>query len=67
MLSFDTGALAMAGRTLPELKQLLVYRKKDRGSVTQIANRLGNPGATVADWLILTLKEASDRNIISII
>ncbi|XP_026478124.1 metastasis-associated protein MTA3-like isoform X2 [Ctenocephalides felis] len=50
-------ALAMAGRTLPELKQLLVYRKKDRGSVTQIANRLGNPGTTVADWLILTLKE----------
>lgn len=47
----------MAGRTLPELKQLLVYRKKDRGSVTQIANRLGNPGTTVADWLILTLKE----------
>lgn len=40
-----------------DLKKLLVYKKKDRGSVTHIANRLGNPGSPVGDWLILTPKE----------
>lgn len=46
----------MAGKSLPELKQLLVYRKKNRGSVTAIATRLGNPGNVVPQWLILTEK-----------
>ncbi|KAJ8934107.1 hypothetical protein NQ314_013565 [Rhamnusium bicolor] len=45
------------GKTLPELKQLLVYRKKNRGSVTAIATRLGRPGPITPQWLILTDKE----------
>ena len=40
-----------------EIKQLLIYKKKDRGSVTEIANRLGNPGLLANEWLILTPKE----------
>lgn len=48
----------MAGKSLPELKQLLVYRKKNRGSVTTIATRLGNPGSVVPQWLVLTEKGA---------
>lgn len=40
-----------------ELKQLLVYNKKERGSVTAIATRLGNPNTVVPAWLILTDKE----------
>lgn len=47
----------MIGKSIPELKQLLVYRKKYRGSVTNIATKLGNPGSTVGQWLILTDKE----------
>ncbi|XP_055696703.1 metastasis-associated protein MTA3 isoform X1 [Lutzomyia longipalpis] len=50
-------SMAIAGKTLPEIKAMLVYKKKDRGSVTHIANRLGNPGSTVGEWLILTPKE----------
>lgn len=34
-----------------------MYKKKDRGSVTQIANKLGNPGPGPHDWLILTPKD----------
>ncbi|XP_065166932.1 metastasis-associated protein MTA3 isoform X2 [Atheta coriaria] len=47
----------MTGKTIAELKQLLVYKKKQRGSVTQIANRLGTPVGPTAQWLILTKKE----------
>jgi metastasis-associated protein MTA len=39
---------------LNQLKYLLTYKKKDRGSVTKIANRLGNPGPVTDDWLLLT-------------
>lgn len=48
----------MTGKSLVELKQLLIYRRKDRGSVTNIATRLGNPGNVVAQWLILTDKDS---------
>lgn len=47
----------MNGKSANEISQILVYKKKDRGSVTHIANRLGNPGPSVGEWLILTLKE----------
>lgn len=47
----------MNGKSAADIKQLLIFKKKDRGSVTHIANRLGNPGPTVGDWLILTPKE----------
>lgn len=47
----------MAGKSLVELRQLLVYRRKDRGNVTNIATRLGNPGNVVPAWLILTDKD----------
>lgn len=47
----------MIGKSLAELKQLLIYRKRNRGSVTNIATRLGNPGNVTPQWLILTDKE----------
>lgn len=50
-------SIQMAGKSLLELKQLLVYNKKERGSVTAIATRLGNPNTVVPAWLILTDKE----------
>ncbi|KAK6639698.1 hypothetical protein RUM43_007973 [Polyplax serrata] len=48
----------MTGKSPLELKELLKYRKKDRGGVTQIANRLGEPDA-VPEWLLPT-----DKNLI---
>ncbi|XP_050068350.1 metastasis-associated protein MTA1 [Anopheles maculipalpis] len=50
-------ANAEAGKSLTEIRRLLTFRKKDRGSVTHIANRLGNPGVSVNEWLVLTPKE----------
>ncbi|KAK3932477.1 Metastasis-associated protein MTA1 [Frankliniella fusca] len=48
----------MTGKSLAQLKELLVYRKKDRGSVTAIATRLGQYKETVTpEWLILTDKD----------
>lgn len=48
----------MAGKSLTELQELLVYRRKDRGSVTDIATRLGHYKETVPhEWLILTDKD----------
>lgn len=47
-----------AGKTPQELKELLKVRKKERGSVTQIANRLGDP-ELVPEWLLPT-----DKNLI---
>lgn len=35
----------------------MVYRKKNRGSVTKIANRLGNPPPGDNEWLKLTPKD----------
>lgn len=39
------------------MKALLVYKKRDRGSVTQIANKLGNPSPGPHEWLVLTPKD----------
>uniref|UniRef100_A0A182QVP1 Metastasis-associated protein MTA n=1 Tax=Anopheles farauti TaxID=69004 RepID=A0A182QVP1_9DIPT len=50
-------AITEAGKSVTEIRRLLTFRKKDRGSVTHIANRLGNPGVTVNEWLVLTPKE----------
>uniref|UniRef100_A0A347ZJD0 Putative MTA isoform B n=1 Tax=Reticulitermes speratus TaxID=60591 RepID=A0A347ZJD0_9NEOP len=47
----------MAGKSVLELKDLLRYRKKERGSVTHIANRLGQSNLITPDWLILTAKD----------
>lgn len=47
----------MTGKQISDIAHLLVYKKKDRGSVTHIADRLGNPGPVVGEWLILTPKE----------
>lgn len=49
--------LQMIGKSPIELKQLLIYNKKERGSVTAIATRLGNVSSIVPQWLILTDKE----------
>lgn len=40
-----------------DLRQLLVYGQRQRGSVTQIANRLGNPGPVTPAWLLLTPRD----------
>lgn len=50
-------AVAEAGKSIADIRRLLTYKKRDRGSVTHIANRLGNPGAAVNEWLILTPKD----------
>lgn len=47
----------MSGKVLSNVAHLLTYKKKNRGSVTSIADRLGNPGPVVSEWLILTAKE----------
>uniref|UniRef100_A0A182P3G1 Uncharacterized protein n=1 Tax=Anopheles epiroticus TaxID=199890 RepID=A0A182P3G1_9DIPT len=50
-------ANAEAGKSAADIRRMLTFRKKDRGSVTQIANRLGNPGVNLNEWLVLTPKE----------
>ena len=45
------------GKTPIEIQKLLVLKKKDRGSVTKIANRLGSPGTGPHEWLVLTPKD----------
>lgn len=52
-----TDANATVDKTFNEVRKLLVYSKKNRGSVTKIANRLGNPEPCESDWLKLTPKE----------
>lgn len=47
----------MSGKSILDIGHLLLYKKKERGSVTLIADRLGNPGPVVGEWLILTPKE----------
>ncbi|XP_037896690.1 metastasis-associated protein MTA3 isoform X2 [Glossina fuscipes] len=44
-------------RSAAEIKKLLLLKKKERGSVTKIANRLGSPGIGPHEWLILTPKD----------
>lgn len=46
----------MVNKTPQEFQQLLTYRKKNRGSVTAIATRLGRPSPITPQWLILTDK-----------
>ncbi|XP_048517810.1 uncharacterized protein LOC125502364 isoform X1 [Dendroctonus ponderosae] len=48
----------MANKTHEELQQLLLYCKRNRGSVTAIATRLGTllPDAATPQWLLLTNK-----------
>lgn len=41
---------------LQDFKKLVVFKKYKKSSVNSIANRLGNPGTTVSEWLILTPK-----------
>lgn len=49
----------MTGKTADQLKRLLMFRKRNRGSVTAIATRLGNTGnLATAQWLILTDKDS---------
>lgn len=45
------------GKSQAEIDKLLLYRKKNRGKVTNIANRLGNPEPIEGDWLLLTPKD----------
>jgi metastasis-associated protein MTA len=50
----------MVGKSMSELKSLLRFRRKDRGSVTQIATRLGiarNHELIVPEWLAPTDKD----------
>ncbi|ENN71532.1 hypothetical protein YQE_11825, partial [Dendroctonus ponderosae] len=51
-------AVQMANKTHEELQQLLLYCKRNRGSVTAIATRLGTllPDAATPQWLLLTNK-----------
>lgn len=50
-------ATAFANLNVTDYKAFLKYKKKDRGSVTLIANRLGNPATTGCEWLKLTPKD----------
>lgn len=43
-------------KTQQELQLLMMYRKRNRGSVTAIATRLGRPSSITPQWLILTDK-----------
>lgn len=40
-----------------DIKRILLLKKKERGSVTKIANRLGSPGIGPHEWLVLTPKD----------
>lgn len=50
-------AIHIAKFDVTDLKTFLKYKKKDRGSVTLIANRLGNPSTTGCEWLKLTPRD----------
>lgn len=47
----------MSGKSVTDIKNILLLKKKDRGSVTKIANRLGSPGIGPHEWLVLTPKD----------
>ncbi|KAL1501142.1 hypothetical protein ABEB36_006526 [Hypothenemus hampei] len=49
-------AAQMVNKSQQELKQLMLYRKRNRGSVTAIASKLGHTGPPTPQWLILTDK-----------
>uniref|UniRef100_A0A0A9YZT3 Metastasis-associated protein MTA1 n=1 Tax=Lygus hesperus TaxID=30085 RepID=A0A0A9YZT3_LYGHE len=55
----------IAGKNIVELRSLLVYKRKDRGSVTNIATRLGlarNHELIVPEWLSPTPPEHIPRS-----
>lgn len=54
---FLADATAVADKSFNDVRKFLVYSKKNRGSVTKIANRLGNPEPSESDWLKLTPKD----------
>lgn len=45
------------GKSALDIRKFLLLKKKERGSVTKIANRLGSPGIGPHEWLVLTPKE----------
>lgn len=49
--------LNLSGKNPTDLKNILIYKKKQRGSVTKIANKLGSPGSGPHEWLVLTPKD----------
>lgn len=52
-----TVANQVANINIADIKNILKCKKKDRGSVTLIANRLGNPSTTGCEWLKLTPRD----------
>lgn len=52
-----TDATAVTDKTFNDVRKFMIYTKKNRGSVTKIANRLGNPEPSESDWLKLTPKD----------
>lgn len=50
-------ANAVVDKSFADVRKFLIYAKKNRGSVTKIANRLGNPDPNESEWLILTPKD----------
>lgn len=63
-LLFDAGQMQMMGKSMVELKALLRWPKKERGSVTNIATRLGlarHHELIVPDWLAPTDKDKLPR------
>lgn len=55
--TFFADANAIIDKSFNDVKKLLIYSKKNRGSVTKIANRLGNPEPCETEWLKLTPKD----------
>ncbi|XP_055903422.1 metastasis-associated protein MTA3 isoform X1 [Eupeodes corollae] len=49
--------LRLTGKSHLDIKNILLAKKRDRISVTKIANRLGSPGPGPHEWLILTPKD----------
>lgn len=63
-LLFVAGQMQMMGKSMVELKALLRWPKKERGSVTNIATRLGlarHHELIVPDWLAPTDKDKLPR------
>lgn len=61
---FVAGQMQMMGKSMVELKALLRWPKKERGSVTNIATRLGlarHHELIVPDWLAPTDKDKLPR------
>lgn len=54
---FFADANAVVDKSFADVGKFLIYAKKNRGSVTKIANRLGNPDPNESEWLILTPKD----------